>query len=96
MFNSEPKIIPNESVQFPRFKILLIVRPSQLINLLKLELSHEGYEIEVVHDTISGMLKCREIKPQLVILDWYISSFSAADLCCRLHSHNNTVSIFCS
>lgn len=94
MFNSEPKIIPNESVQFPRFKILLIVRPSQLINLLKLELSHEGYEIEVVHDTISGMLKCREIKPQLVILDWYISSFSAADLCCRLHSHNNPFSIF--
>ena len=35
---------------------------------------------------MSGLLKYRTSKPQLVILDWSISSFSAADLCYRISS----------
>ena len=78
----------------PIFKILLIVRPSKLVNLLKLELSHAGYELEVVHDGISGLLGCEQFKPQLVILDWHISIFSAADLCYRLRTNFSSVSVF--
>ncbi len=73
------------------FQILLIARPSKLVNLLKLELSHESYKIDVVHDGMSGLLKCKANKPQLVILDWHISIFSAADLCCRLHDCNSSI-----
>ena len=93
MLDSRREISSNQTVLLPIFKILLIVRPSRLVDLLKLELSHEGYDIEVVHDGMSGLLKCRQIKPHLVILDWQISRFSAADLCCRLHSDNHPVSV---
>ena len=94
MFNSHKGTISSQDVLSPVFKILLIVRPGRLVNLLKLELSHQGYEVEVVHDGISGLLKFQESKPQLIVLDWNISIFSAADLCYRLLSQNNSTSIF--
>ena len=93
MLDSQRQTLLSQDASSPIFKILLIVRPGMLIDLLKLELSHEGYAVEVVHDGMSGLLKHREIKPQLIILDWHISSFSAADLCCRLRSHGNLTSI---
>lgn len=91
MFNSQSQISLSQNIRSPVFKILLIVRPSKLINLLKLELSHQGYEIEIVYDGMSGLLRYREIKPQLIILDWGISIFSAADLCCRLKNSYNSI-----
>ena len=93
MFDSHPQTLTN-NFQSPIFKILLIVRPSKLVNLLKLELSHKGYELEVVHDVMSGLLRCSQLEPQLIILDWHISIFSAAELCCRLRSNFSPISIF--
>lgn len=89
MLNSQPQTL-NKSVRSKTFKILSIARPGKLIDILKLELSNQGYEIEIVHDAMSGLLRCRETKPQLVILDWHIS-VSAADLCRRLHRDNLSV-----
>lgn len=93
MLNSKQQIALNQGLSAQRYKILLIVRPSKLIDLIKLELSHEGYEIEVATDGMSGLVKCREIKPQLVILDWSISSFSASDICYRICSGDNQTAI---
>lgn len=93
MLNSQSQVSFSQNIQSTNLKILSIARSSKLTNLLKLELSHEGYQIEVVHDGMSGLLRYRETKPQLVILDWHISNFSAADLCCRLQSYNHPVSI---
>ena len=91
MLDSQRRVSVRPDISSPIFKILLIVRPSKSIDLLKLELFHQGYEIEVVHDGMSGLLKYRETKPQLIILDWYISVFSAADLCCRLKDNDNSI-----
>lgn len=91
MIDSKLQSPPIVNVRSHLFKILLIVRSCKsLVNLLKLELSHKGYAIEIVHDVMSGVFKCQEINPELVILDWSISSFSAADLCYRLRCDNKT------
>lgn len=74
-----------------KFKILLITAPGKLTNLLKLELSHEEYIIEVTHDRVSGLLKCGETQPQLIVIDWSIASFSACDLFKRLRFGNNSI-----
>jgi len=86
MINSQQEISLSKGVSPQPYKILLIVRPDKLADLIKLELSHEGYEIDIAYDGMSGLLKCRTNKPQLVILDWSISSFSASDLCYRISS----------
>lgn len=94
MLNSRPQATLNQTKSEQTFKILLIVRPINLLaNLLELELTHEGYAVEVVHDGMSGLIKCRETNPELIILDWRISRFLADDICCRLRSNNKQVSI---
>ena len=93
MLNSQSQTFLSHNIRASINKILLVVRPSKLIDLLKLELSHEGYEIEIVHDGMSGLLKCRETQPQLIILDWSISHFAASDLCYRLRSGDRDISI---
>ena len=75
-------------------KILLICpERDPLTNLLKLELSHEGYLVCIVNDGISSLDKFQEIKPELVVLDWSISDLSSKDICRRLRTENNQVSI---
>ena len=93
MLDSQKQTSISPDIPSPTFKILLIVRPSRLVDLLQLELSHQGYEIKVVYDGMSGLLEYRKIKPQLIILDWRISIFSAADLCCRLKDDDNSILI---
>lgn len=76
------------------FKVLAIFRPCKLlIDLLKLELSHQGYVVEVAHNMMSGLSKCQEFNPDLIILDWTISDFAAVDLGYRLRSYNHQTSI---
>lgn len=86
MVNSQRQLALSKNISSQTYKILLIVRPGKLVDLIKLELSHEGYEIDLAYDGMSGLLKCRTSKPQLVILDWSICSFSASDLCYRISS----------
>ncbi|MEL6578606.1 MAG: response regulator transcription factor [Cyanobacteria bacterium J06621_12] len=96
MLNGRSKIAPNPNLILSGqvFKILLIIRPGKLLgNLLELELTHEGYKVQVVHDVMSGLLKCQEINPELVVLDWHISRFFPDDLCHRLRSNNSQVGI---
>ncbi|MEM7759830.1 MAG: response regulator transcription factor [Cyanobacteria bacterium P01_A01_bin.40] len=93
MLNIKQQISLSQGISAQKYKILLIVRPSKLVDLIKLELSHEGYEIELAYDGMSGLLKCRESKPQLVILDWSISSFSGSDICYRICSGENQTAI---
>ena len=93
MLNSKSLTPLTKLVSVGTFKILLIVRPNKLINLLRLELSHEGYEVEMAHDGMSGLVKYREIEPQLIILDWSIADFAVLDICYRLRSGDSQISI---
>jgi DNA-binding response OmpR family regulator len=93
MINSKSELFFPRVIQPQISKILLIVRPSKLTNLLKLELSHEGYAVEVTHDVRSRLLRWRENQPQLIIIDWSIADFSVLDLCYRWRSNNNQIPI---
>ena len=92
MVNSNPQLFFTNVLQPELFTILLIARSRKVTNLLKLELSHAGYTVEVCRDGISGLLKWREIQPKLVVIDWSMSN-SACDLCYRLRSSNSQLSI---
>ena len=92
MVNSNPQLFFNHVFQPQLFTILLISRPRKLTNLLKLELSHEGYAVEVCHDGISGLLRWKEIQPKLVIVDWS-NVDSTCDVCYRLRSINSQIPI---
>ena len=92
MVNSNPQLFFSGVIQPQLLTILLISRPRKVADSLKLELSHQGYTVEVCHDGISGLLRSREIQPKLVIIDWSVSN-SACDLCYRLRSSNSQLPI---
>ncbi|MBT8149329.1 MAG: response regulator [Gammaproteobacteria bacterium] len=51
-------------------KTILIVDDNvQILHALQIRLESENYNVEVAHDCLSGELKAREIKPDIVLLD---------------------------
>jgi DNA-binding response OmpR family regulator len=54
----------------PVFKRVLVVEDDMAIaGLLTRSLENEGYEVTAVHDGESGLVKCVEFKPHVVLLD---------------------------
>ena len=50
-------------------KILLIEDEKIMVNLLEKKLTKEGYDVSVAWDGKEGLLKIREVKPDLISLD---------------------------
>jgi len=50
-------------------KILLIEDEKIIVNLLEKKLTKEGYDVSVAWDGKEGLLKMREKKPDLILLD---------------------------
>ena len=92
MVSSNPQLFSTRVIQPQLLTILLIARSRKVTNLLKLELSHAGYTVEICHDGISGLLKWREIQPKLIIIDWSMAN-SVFDLCYRLRASNSQLPI---
>lgn len=92
MVNSNSQLFSPRVIQPQLLTILLIARSQKVADSLKLELSHQGYIVEVCRDGISGLLRAREIQPKMVIIDWSMSN-SACNLCYRLRSSNSQLPI---
>jgi CheY-like chemotaxis protein len=50
-------------------KILLIEDEKIMVNLLENRLTKEGYDVSVAWDGEEGLLKIKEVKPDLILLD---------------------------
>lgn len=50
-------------------KILLIEDEKIMVNLFEKKLTKEGYDVSVAWDGEEGLLKMKEVKPDLIILD---------------------------
>ncbi|HYX19045.1 MAG TPA: response regulator transcription factor [Nostoc sp.] len=66
--------------------ILLVEDEVKLARFVELELSSEGYNINVAHDGIAGLTLARELSPDLVILDWMLPGLSGLEICRRLRA----------
>ncbi|MEM8722883.1 MAG: response regulator transcription factor [Cyanobacteria bacterium P01_G01_bin.39] len=76
--------------------IFLIARQNLLVELLNVELSHEGYEVKVFHDSMAAAIAIRQAEldlPDLIVLDWSISFLSGFDICYYLRSSNKYIPI---
>lgn len=64
--------------------ILLVEDEVKLAQFVKLELSAEGYEVEVVHDGLGGLSAAREQNPDLLIVDSMLPDMSGLEICRNL------------
>ena len=61
--------------------ILLIEDEKSQIELLRYNLETEGYQVAVAMDGEDGILKARELNPDLILLDWMLPKVSGVEVC---------------
>jgi two-component system response regulator ArlR len=65
-------------------KILVIEDEVKIARFLELELSHEGYEVKVIHDGIKGYDEAASGQADLIILDLMLPGLSGIEICRRV------------
>ncbi|NEP81150.1 MAG: response regulator transcription factor [Okeania sp. SIO3B3] len=73
--------------------ILVVEDEAKLAQFIELELKYEGYQVTVANDGFAGITMAREIKPDLIILDWMLPGLSGLELCRRLRTTGDKVPI---
>jgi DNA-binding response OmpR family regulator len=68
-----------------KYKILLIEDDAQIIRVLKLELEHEGFEVDTAADGLSGLEKALK-EPDLVVLDLMLPKLDGMEVAARLRA----------
>jgi DNA-binding response OmpR family regulator len=66
--------------------ILLVEDDQKLARFVELELTSEGYSVSVAGDGMAGLIAARELKPDLILLDWEMPGISGLEVCRRLRS----------
>ncbi len=64
-------------------KILIVEDEPQILNLLRLELSHEGYEVDTAMDGREGIEKIENGAYDLVLLDIMLPKLNGMEVCRR-------------
>ncbi|MDB5042774.1 MAG: response regulator with CheY-like receiver domain and winged-helix DNA-binding domain [Candidatus Eremiobacteraeota bacterium] len=68
-----------------KYKILLVEDDAQITRVLKLELEHEGFEVETAADGLSGLEKALK-EPDLVVLDLMLPKLDGLEVCARVRA----------
>ena len=67
------------------FKILVVEDDAQIVRVLRLELEHEGYAVEIATDGLAGLEKALK-EPDLVILDVMLPKMDGLEICTRVRA----------
>lgn len=73
--------------------ILVVEDEAKLAQFIKMELEFEDYEVTVANDGFGGLSAAREIKPDLILLDWMLPGISGPEICRRLRQTGDKVPI---
>ena len=74
-----------ETVAERRFRVLVVEDDAQILRVLRLELEHEGYEVETASDGLNGLEKALK-EPDLVILDVMLPKMDGMEVCTRVRA----------
>ncbi len=69
-------------------RILLIEDEKMLARYVELELTHEGYEVDVANDGRDGLDKALEDRHDLMLLDLMLPRLSGIEICRRVRQHS--------
>ena len=73
--------------------ILVVEDEAKLAQFIKMELEFEQYQVTHAEDGFSGLSVAREIKPDLILLDWMLPGISGPEICRRLRQTGDKVPI---
>ena len=67
-------------------KILVIDDEMHIVELLKFNLEVNGYIVDYSLDSFEGYHKAKELKPNLILLDWMLPNISGIELLKKIRS----------
>ena len=74
-------------------QILIVEDEVEIACAIKAELAHEGYEVNLAHDGLTGLTAARQAKFDLILLDWMLPGLTGVEICRRLRQTANQVPI---
>lgn len=74
-------------------KVLIVEDDEALAELLRYNLSREGFQIENVQDGEDALLAVEEGAPDLIVLDWMLPHVSGIEICRQLRARSETKDI---
>ena len=69
--------------------ILLVEDNAEIGPFVQLELESEGYRVELATDGQTGLMKFRQLEPDLLILDWELPRMSGVEVCRRVRQSSH-------
>ncbi len=73
--------------------IIVVEDEAKLAQFVKMELEFENYEVTLAAEGFSGLSTAREVKPDLILLDWMLPGISGPEICRRLRQTGDKVPI---
>ena len=70
-------------------KILIIDDEEHIVELLQFNLETSGYVVDYSYDGFDGFIKAKEIKPDLILLDWMLPNISGIDVLKKIREDKN-------
>lgn len=61
-------------------KVLVIDDEMHIVELLKFNLETSNYKVDFAYDGLDGYIKAKEMKPDLILLDWMLPNISGIDV----------------
>ncbi|GFZ33423.1 DNA-binding response regulator [Clostridium zeae] len=71
------------------FKILLVEDEKQMSMFIEMELSHEGYKVDVAYDGIDALSKAEINNYNLILLDLMIPGINGTEVCRRIRQFSS-------
>ena len=81
---------PAQMGEQPESTVLVIDDDENIIELIKLGLKYEGFQVEAAADGPEGLAAAQRIIPDLIILDLMLPSMDGLEVCRRLRSNPTT------
>jgi two-component system, OmpR family, response regulator MprA len=77
----------------PSSLVLVIDDEESIIDLIKLGLKYEGFEVEATNDGEEGIATAQRTNPVFIILDWMLPDMDGLEVCRRLRTNPTTQDI---
>lgn len=74
-------------------KVLIVEDEMQVARLIELELSYEGYQVDIAKSGKEALEKVEKFKPDLILLDWVLPEIDGLEVTRRIRSDGNEVPV---
>jgi len=71
-------------------RILIIEDDEGILKILRRVLGYEGYQVDTALEGQSGLTLAREVRPDLVILDWMLPGMDGLEVCRNIRNTSKT------